>query len=48
MGGQWSYKVKLEDSDGNTIARFDLVKEKWKPFAEKLSSKLNKQLIRDK
>tara|TARA_B100000900_G_C20288239_1_gene597006 strand:- start:189 stop:335 length:147 start_codon:yes stop_codon:yes gene_type:complete len=48
MGGQWSYKVKLKDSDGNTIAIFDLDKERWKPFAEKLSSKLNKKLIEDK
>ena len=24
MGGHWSYKVKLKDSDGKTIAKFDL------------------------
>ena len=45
MGGHWSYKVKLKDSDGKTIAKFDLDQEKWKPFAEKVSSKLNKKLI---
>jgi len=48
MGGYWSYKVKLKDSDGKTIAKFDLDKEKWKPFAEKVSSKLNKKLIEGK
>ena len=45
MGGHWSYKVKLKDSDGKTIAKFDLDQEKWKPFAEKVSSKLKKKLI---
>ena len=48
MGGHWSYKVKLKDSDRKTIAKFDLDKEKWKPFAEKVSSKLNKKLIEGK
>jgi len=48
MGGHWSYKVELKDSDGKTIAKFDLDKEKWKPFAEKVSSKLNKKLIEGK
>ena len=43
-----AYKVKLKDSDGKTIAKFNLDREKWKPFAEKVSSKLNKKLIEGK
>ena len=47
MSGNWSHKVKLLDSNGKKIAIFDLDEVKWKPFAEKISKKLNKKLIED-